>query len=274
METPNTQSRDDDYANGPYVAGSELYPERWTELATNFRSTTQSTLDIPYGTSERHRFDLFVPADTPKGLVVFIHGGYWLNFDKSSWSHLAEGGVKSGYAVAIPSYTLCPYGSIPDIVQEIAKAIEHAASIVDGPVHICGHSAGGHLVSRMVSQSTPLSKSILNRLGNVISISGVHDLRPLLHTEMNGILKLDMATAISESPALLLPANDVHVNFTCWVGADERPEFVRQNALLANIWSGYSFPINAVVEPSKHHFNIVDGLMDVEHDLLKTLLKD
>ena len=67
------------------------------------------------GTAPRNRFDLFLPEDAPKGLVVFVHGGYWVRFDKSYWSHLARGSVEHGYAVAMPSYTLCPQTRISGI---------------------------------------------------------------------------------------------------------------------------------------------------------------
>ena len=107
--------------------------------------------------------------------MVFVHGGYWLRFDRSFWSHLAKGSVDSGYAVAMPSYTLCPDIRIAGITQEIGRAIEHAAGAVDGPLYLTGHSAGGHLVSRMVCADSPLSEATRSRLRNVVSISGVHD---------------------------------------------------------------------------------------------------
>ena len=62
-----------------------------------------------------------MPAAAPKGLVVYIHGGYWMRFDKSSWSHLAQGALASGYAVAMPSYSLCPSIGIAGIVAEAAN---------------------------------------------------------------------------------------------------------------------------------------------------------
>jgi hypothetical protein len=37
---------------------------------------------------------------------MFVHGGYWLKFDKSSWSHLVEGArakVKSKLGCKIPN---------------------------------------------------------------------------------------------------------------------------------------------------------------------------
>ena len=80
--------------------------DAWAEPAKNYRAvlaeTGRARLDLVYGDGERNRFDLFLPEDAPKGLVVFVHGGYWVRFDKSYWSHLARGSVEHGYAVAMP----------------------------------------------------------------------------------------------------------------------------------------------------------------------------
>ena len=43
---------------------------------------------------------------------MFVHGGYWLRFDRDMWSHLAAGAVARGWACAIPSYTLAPEARI------------------------------------------------------------------------------------------------------------------------------------------------------------------
>jgi acetyl esterase/lipase len=203
-------------------------------------------------------------------LVVFVHGGYWLQLDKSYWSHLAAGAVASGYAVAMPSYTLCPEVRISQIVKEVASAITEAAKLFEGPLMLIGHSAGGHLVSRMITATTPLALHIQQRIRNVISISGIHDLRALLSTAMNERLAISQAEALSESPALLQPMPNARI--TCWVGGNERAEFLRQNALLANIWTGLGATTATVVEPDKHHFTIIDGLSDAEHPLTRTLL--
>ena len=101
-------------------------------------------LDLAYGPKPRNRLDLFAPESSPKGLVVYIHGGFWRTFDKSAWSHLAKGPLAHGYAVAMPSYTLCPEVRMGEIVREVAQAVSHAAGLVDGPILLTGHSAGGH----------------------------------------------------------------------------------------------------------------------------------
>ena len=52
---------------------------------------------------------------------------------------------------------------------------------------------------------------------------------------MNADLKLDEAEARPEAQRC---CGHRGVRLTCWVGAGERGEFIRQNALLANMWTG------------------------------------
>ena len=272
---PATTDWDDAYTNGAHIAGGDEYMARWTQAAQNFRDDAQglggAKLDLAYGDRPRNRVDLFLPKNEPKGLFVFVHGGYWMRFDKSFWSHLAQGAIGSGFAAALPSYTLCPDTRIAGIVREVGAAIVFAAQQIAGPIRLAGHSAGGHLVSRMISLSSPLPEAVRRRIAHVMSISGVHDLRPIMSTQMNATLKLDREEARAESPALLEPLPGARL--TCWVGAGERAEFIRQNALLANIWRGLGAATQCVVEDNRHHFNVVEGLSDPHSPLAKALFE-
>lgn len=262
---------DDAYANGAHIAGAADFPPRWMAMAEAFREELskagRARLDLAYGPAARNHLDLFLPEAAPKGLAVFVHGGYWKAFDKSVWSHLSAGPLAHGYAVAMPSYTLCPENSITGIAREIAKAIIFAASEVAGPIRLTGHSAGGHLVTRMISGAQLLPDAVLGRIEGVTSISGVHDLRPIMRTEMNEILKIDAAEAQSESPMLLAPLKPIPV--TAWVGAAERPEFVRQNRALYEMWRGFETPMQMHEDAGKHHFDVIDGLADPDHPLCR-----
>lgn len=263
---------DDAYANWPNIPRSERWPDAWIEPARAFRETwaDRTRLDVRYGPAPRNLIDFYMPEGAPKGLVVFVHGGYWMRLEKSYWSHLAAGPLAHGFAVAMPSYTLCPDIRIAGITAEIGKAIEFAASQIAGPIHLTGHSAGGHLVTRMASATSPLPDAVRERVGNVLSISGVHDLRPLMNISNNAVLKIDEAEALAESPALLRPLPGTRL--TCWVGGNERAEFLRNNALLASVWKGLGAATCAVEEPDKHHFDVVDGLTDPAHAMTGALL--
>ncbi len=258
---------DDAYANGAYIEGAADYPQRWAEAAEAFRKTwIKKDLGIVYGTSERQRLDIFHPEGRSKGLLIFVHGGYWLKFDRTYWSHLATGSLARGWTVCLPSYDLAPDVSIAEITRQIGVAVHKAGGRVDGPMRLAGHSAGGHLVSRMVSENTPLKPDALTRIEKVVSISGLHDLRPLRKTRMNDEFKMSEEDAIQESPALMGQASDCPV--VAWVGGSERPEFLRQSRLLAEAWPNADYHEDA----GKHHFDVIDGLKDPDSALTSRLL--
>lgn len=262
---------DDAYANADHIPGADGFIKRWPKQAARFRKALskqgRTMLDVAYGPGERNRLDLFYPETEPKGLAVFVHGGYWMRFDRSFWSHLAEGPLASGWIVAMPSYSLCPAVGIPQITREVAAGVEFAARGIKGPIRLAGHSAGGHLVARMVCKASPLKKSVQTRIEKTLSISPVSDLRPLCRLKINDVLKLTDKDAAKESPALLEPVAGADV--VCWVGAAERSEFVRQNLLLAAVWHGLGARITHVEEPDRHHFDVIDGLVDARSPLTR-----
>lgn len=229
------------------------------------RAMGRAVLDQAYGDRPRQRFDLFLPDTEPRALAVFVHGGYWRTFDKSAWSHLAAGALARGAVVALPSYTLCPQVRIRDITIEIMTFLQKVADDYPLPLHIAGHSAGGHLAAR-----SSHARGLSNRIAKIVSVSGVHDLRPLIKTSMNSDLHLDKDEAVAESPALHQPPNDI--DLTCWVGADELPAFRWQNHLLAESWGILGAKTEAVEAAGKHHFSVVEDLAQCESELTRTLL--
>ncbi|NVK61307.1 MAG: alpha/beta hydrolase fold domain-containing protein [Rhodobacteraceae bacterium] len=257
----------DAYANGPYIAQAETYPPRWREAARGFRAALAAEgrlrEGIRYGDGAREALDLFLPEGTPEGLMVFVHGGYWMAFSRSDWSHLARGAVESGWAVALPSYDLCPDIRISGITRQIAAAVTVAAGEVAGPIRLAGHSAGGHLVARMPAPGV-LPGEVAARIAHVMPISPLSDLRPLMQTGMNAKLGLDEDEARAESPvAMAPPACPV----TVWVGGDERPVFLEQARWLSEAWG-----CGLVIDDGRHHFDVVDGLETPDSEMTRTLL--
>lgn len=260
---------DDEFANSAYIPGSEKLPALWAAQAAAYRRSARIEEDIPYGPEPRQKLDLIRPDGVCRGLVVFVHGGFWLECGKSDWTDLAEGARANGWAVALPGYTQAPEARISAITRQVGAAIDKAAALVDGPIRLAGHSAGGHLVTRMICYDSPLAPEALARIEKVVSISGLHDLRLLQRTRMNEGLQLDDSEAASESPALRRPTPGAHL--TCWVGADERPEFLRQSRLMATIWDGLA-QTTLVEEPGRNHFSILEGLASPDSPLTRELL--
>lgn len=259
---------DDDYANASYIPDGDSYPDRWAKAA---RAWTQAEAAagrlrsaVPYGEGRRERFDLLLPDVVPTGLVVFVHGGYWLKFDRSYWTHLAAGVQSRGWAMALPSYDLCPDVHIRDITRQISNAVGVAAVMIGGPVVLAGHSAGGHLVARMLEPGL-LANDVVDRLRRIIPISPLSDLRPLLKTSMNTDLRLDIHEVMDESPILMTARHSVPV--TVWVGADERPVFLDQARWLSEAWDA-----DLVIAEKRHHFDVIEPLEIGDSELVSTLL--
>lgn len=255
------------YNNADFIPDGASYPERWAEAARAYREVEaaigRARLNHRYGEHEREVMDVFHPAGRAEGVVVFVHGGYWLKFDRSYWSHFAAGLTARGWAVAMPSYPLAPEARIADITRSIRRAVDAAADLVPGPVRLTGHSAGGHLVARMLNADA--APAAQDRIARIVPISPVADLRPLLQTSMNNGLRLDGAEAQAESPVLL--SNDAGVPVTVWVGGAERPAFLAQARWLAEAWASEHH-----VAPDRHHFDVLDDLLTADGALVEAIL--
>ncbi len=252
---------DRDYANGAFIPGAETLPARWAARAAAFRAALgdRARLDLPYGPHPRQQLDLFLPPNTPQGCLVFIHGGYWMDFGRRDWSHLAAGALEHGWAVAVPSYRLAPEVRLATITRDILAACRQATAMVPGPLVVTGHSAGGHLAARIACSDIALP------VRRTVPVSPLAELGPLTATAMNATLGIDEEEAAAESPARLKlrPGTAAHV----WVGANERPTFLWQARTLSEEWV---CPWTAA--PGRHHFDVIDDLADPASALVATLL--
>ncbi|NCO86415.1 MAG: alpha/beta hydrolase [Rhodobacterales bacterium] len=248
--TDQTRDLSDDYANGAHIPGGADYPARWARDAAAFRDHVAVQTGLAYGPGPRETFDLVLPGGAPRGTVVFVHGGYWMEGSPDLWTHLAAGPLARGWAVALPGYALCPEVRITQIVAQVARAVEAVGARVAGPLVLTGHSAGGHLVARLGCDDVALG--LRERVARIVPISPIANLAPLLCTGMNAVLRLDPAEAAAQSP-LLRPAPRVPV--TVRVGADERPAFLQQADWLARGWG-----VGCDVVPGRHHFDVIDAL--------------
>jgi arylformamidase len=249
------------YANGAFIAGAAEYPPRWTALAARFRAELGPRAQaLRYGPGARQVYDLFLPDGAAKGCVTFIHGGYWLAFDHSMWSHLAEGVLARGWACAMPSYTLAPEAQITQMTSEMVAALAAIAAQVPGPQVVTGHSAGGHLAARMGCADLSVPGVV-----RVVPISPLADLAPIAQTAMQEKLRLTATEVASQSPAHLALGRDVSAHV--WVGGQERPSFLWQARLLSENWG-----CDWTVAAGKHHFDVIDSLTDPTSRLVAALV--
>ena len=260
---------DDAYENRLHIPNADRHLAAWPMDAATFRELhPDCDRHRAYAAADRAAYDLFLPAgglEAARGIVGIVHGGYWVALSKDDFSHLASGMLDRGWAVAMIGYTLAPQARIAEITREIAAAVTALGAIGAGPLRLAGHSAGGHLVTRMMCQDVTLGAAAMDRLDRVVSISGIHDLRPLQTLAKNDLWRLDDDESVRESSVLQRPRHNI--DLVCVAGADERPEFIRQNALLPLVWQGLGVPGQCQLLAGHNHFTIIETLTDPQSQL-------
>ena len=248
------------YDNRGAVADADAWLAAWQTDGAAFRHSHGSRMrQRRYGAHPREFIDIIEPDAPAHATLVFIHGGYWRSLDAAENHQLAAGALACGLRVAFIEYPLCPDVSLESLCDSVIAAIGDIADATSGDLILAGHSAGGHLVTHAVTQHSGLPDTARARIKRVVSISGLHDLRPLAQTtDIGATLGLDMPRASALSPALSQP--DFPGDLLCVVGADELAELKRQSHLLANIWTGLGVATQSHEMAGEHHFSIVEAL--------------
>lgn len=244
---------------------------RWARESADYRDAAaaagRARLDLAYGPDPRERIDLFLPEDlSPAPLHVFFHGGYWQSMQRSDFSALAAALNAAGVAVAIVGYPLCPAVTLERIVAAARAAIAWLAcaeipNIRATPMHVAGHSAGGHLAAMLATTDwSGVEPRVPARpLGGIAPISGVFDLEPLVHTRINDALGLNRDTARALNPIGAAPQPGCRLS--AFVGGLESAEFKRQSQALVDAWRSRAANTAEVHRVAgRNHFTVLDAL--------------
>ena len=266
------------YNNRALVPEHGEHFRRWADSSKLARDTPPCTLDVAYGDGTNETLDIFPTTAKNAPVLVFIHGGYWRSLDKSDHSFIAPAFTSQGACVVVPNYALCPGTAekpvtIPDIVLQMVKALAWTWANVSqyggnpARISVIGHSAGGHLAAMMLACQWKRWAPALpaDLVKNAMSISGLYDLEPLIHTPMlQGDLRLTPEQASRASPACFAPPPR-GVLYTV-AGADESDEFLRHNALIEQAWGSKTVPVREAML-GLNHFSILEALTDSNHRL-------
>jgi arylformamidase len=199
---------------------------------------------------------LLADAGAGAPLLVFVHGGYWQALSAAESMYLAPGALSLGWSYAAVEYTIAPEGNLPTMVDEVTAALRSlAAAVTPRAVVLAGHSAGAHLVAMAsLVRPSPL------RVTRVVLLSGVYDLRPSVMTTVNEPLGLDLASAVQSSP-MLQPVVDTPEVTVAW-GDDDTDAFEAQSTAYAAVLRRAGAEVTSLRCDGRHHFDIVDDLVD------------
>ena len=266
------------YNNRAAVPEHPYWLAKFTELSATTRARYTPKCDVRYGPNPLETLDLYLPAGVPRGTLLFIHGGYWRALDKSDFQFVAAPFVEQGFAAAIINYDLCPAVSIAAIVDECRRALlwvaregsKHGAAADN--VVVAGHSAGGHLAAMMLATDWATHGLARAPFVGAVTLSGVHDLTPMVQFSFNTDFKLDDEEARRVSPVNHPRRTDVPLLIAA--GADETSEFLRQSQLLWNAWPANRRPADGpMFVEGTHHFSVVVEYADPASALTRATLE-
>lgn len=146
-------------------------------------------------------------------------------------------------------------------------------------VYFSGHSAGAHLVAKLLSnadflESTPGTQ----RLQGAFLISGVYDLRELVHTTVNSAVQLPEEWAIALSPQFdcysHLQAKKIRVYILA--AQNDSPKFKKQSRELYELLHNTCLMQNMYLEikDNMDHFDIVECFANDDNYLKNLLVHD
>ena len=260
------------------VAGVADTFARWQAAAERARAQLDCYLDVPYGPGDAETLDIFRARGRSRGLIAFIHGGYWRALDKRDFSFLAPELAAAGLTVAIPNYALCPKVQVRDIVMQMVQACAWLYrngsnfGAPPGTLTLIGHSAGGHLAAMMLACLWPVfARNLPQRVvQGALSISGVYDLGAIVKVPtVNCDVRLTPQSAYPVSPAFLPPATEAPL-YTA-VGQDENEGFHIQNRLIARNWSRVH--AGDIPCPGDNHFTVLDRLTQSDSALFRAVAR-
>jgi acetyl esterase/lipase len=159
----------------------------------------------------KHKLDLYLPKgrkDFP--VIFFVHGGAWVHGDKGQmgiYRRLGNFWAGHGIGAVITNYRLTPKVTHPGHVRDVARAFAWAHRNIAryggraDRMFVCGHSAGGHLVSLLATNESFLKAEglTLRAIRGAIPLSGVYDI-PAGQRLFDRVFGLDPAARKEASP--------------------------------------------------------------------------
>jgi acetyl esterase/lipase len=171
------------------LAYINLQVSRKMEVASN----------LPYGTEDRQVLDVYTRQDVPsKGVVVFVHGGYWDTGSKNDYPFLADSLTEQGFTTVVVNYRLVPTVTFPSYVEDVALAVKWTTkNIIEyggnaENIFLMGHSAGAHIAALAAFDERYLQNVGLSNkeLSGFIGFAGPYDFLPVAADDVRSIAAL------------------------------------------------------------------------------------
>ena len=177
---------DAQYDQRSLVPDISSYMARWREWSHEAREHYakhhgSQALDIAYGSGDSERLDLFA-ADSPTGLVVFLHGGAWRMLTKEESVYPAPALIRRNVSFAAVDFAPLPNVSIEVQAKQcrasIAWLYKNAVAAGSHNMVLVGHSSGAHHAALLATTDWCEEGLPPDLVKAAMLISGIYDLEP------------------------------------------------------------------------------------------------
>lgn len=268
-----------DYDVEATVADLPGYMHQFIEQSDETRRTFQdrSRLDVAYGSLAAQKLDIYMPgpgASAP--ILVFFHGGAWKGSNKECRAFPAQVVCPKGAVWISVEYPLAPDHTLETQAESAQLAltwIAQNARSFGGDAHrilVMGHSAGGHLATtglfRVLNAQPAKAKDF-----ELLTISAVFDLEPMMFTKVNDWLKLDPNRVLQHSPIINIPSESPALH--AFAGGNEPVVFLRQSLDMVGAYARRGFPSRFTALPRRNHFSVLEEFADASSPLQRALVE-
>ena len=246
-------------------AGAALNAMVAQTLAAQRDPALDVQIDVPYGPRPLQKLDIYKPKDAdnaPKPAIVFIHGGFWQEGDKSVSGFAASRFAALGWASVSLVYSLTPDVSLTELTAEIHDGLQYitanaaALGIDADKIILAGHSAGGHLAASVICDV--LGRGVHRLIRGAVLISGVFELAPIARSYVNDLTRMTDAETNTLSPLRHRVKAQVPVHIL--IGSDEPEAFQVQSAVLHDSWASDVPQLTFHMAAGRDHFDVLEEL--------------
>ncbi|XP_017033800.1 kynurenine formamidase [Drosophila kikkawai] len=294
MYNPKSQDLDREYFPSYHTTRFQNEPEPNLAVVEHFIKVTQQherdltenrniiVENLRYGEGRRV-VDVFSDKNTPvhSPLLVFVHGGYWQMLDKSHSCSIVGPLVRQGIRVAVMDYNLCPAVSLEKLMAEFVRFLDwifrYAELTQVMEITFVGHSAGAHLLSRILNSPEVVSPQRSQMCWALVFMCGVYDLRELYNLESvnpKNILDIDERKAESLSP-MLWSYTDVggwrSTRIYVLVAEHDSVTFIEQSRRFSEVLRNAGFQTSFKVFQKYDHFDIIEETAIDDSDISRYL---